>query len=243
MFRGRRFAKPVLALLAAGVLVLVISGCAYFKTGSLAVSQPAAVGSVRVHFVLCTTGKEICSANEDNETVQYLIGIAVPSGSTPPASFTAVPLKGGAPITFTRSDEVASEMAAAAASLQKLFAGAGTPKEKEEAEAVKALLGGEWPPAGMQGVGYISGAVTEAENANLEWSVDAEFGLPTAAGGAPFTGPFGTAIAYGFREVSGTMPSSRPVHCIRYEEGVTSKEGDAFCGGTVQQVQTGTSDL
>lgn len=242
MLRSRRIAKPVLALIAACALALVITGCAYFKTGSLAGSQPGAVGSVRVHFVLCTSGKEVCSANEDTEALQYLIGIAVPPGSTPPASFTAVPLKGGSPIIFTRSDEVASEMAAAAASLQKLFEGAGTPKEKEEAEQIKALIGGPWPPSGMQGAGYISGPVTELEGANLEWSVDADFGLPAGSGSAPFTGPFGAAIAFGFREVE-KLPANRPVRCVRFEESVKPEEGDAFCGGTVQSVQVGTSDL
>jgi hypothetical protein len=242
MFRGRRVVKPVLALIAVAALAFVIVGCANFKAGSLAGTQPAGIGSVRVHFVLCTVGKEVCSANEKNETLQYLVGIAVPAGSTPPASFTAVPLKGGSPIAFTRSDEVASEMAAAAASLQKLFEGAGTQKEKEEAEQIKTLLGGPWPPSGMQGVGYISAPVAEAEAANLEWSVDADFSLPAGSGGAPFTGPFGAAIAYGFREVE-ALPASRPVHCIRFDESVKEEEGDAFCGGTVQQVQVGTSDL
>lgn len=243
MFRGRRVAKPIVALIATAALGLVIAGCANIKAGSLAGSQPGGVGSVRVHFVLCTVGKtEPCGATEKNETLQYLVGIAVPAGSTPPANFTAVPLKGGSPIAFTRSDEVASEMAAAAASLQKLFEGAGTQKEKEEAAALKTVLGGPWPPSGTQGVGYISAPVTEAEGANLEWSVDADFGLPAGSGSSPYTGPFGAAIAYGFREV-GKLPASRPVHCIRFEGGVKSEEGDAFCGGTVQQAQIGTSDL
>ena len=244
MFRGRRVAKPVFALIAVALLAFVIAGCAYFKAGSLTGSQPAGIGSVRVHFVLCTTGtKEACAANEKTETLQYLVGIAVPAGSTPPASFTAVPLKGGSPIAFTRSDEASSEMASAAASLQKLFEGAGTPKEKEEAAALKTVLGTAWPPSGMQGFGYISGSVTEPEGANLEWSVDTEFSLPAGSGGAPFTGPFGEAIAFGFREVKEGLPASRPVRCIKFEEGVKPEEGAAFCGGTVQQAQVGTSDL
>lgn len=225
MFRGRRVTKPVFALIAVAVLALVITGCAFFKSGSLTGSQPAGIGSVRVHFVLCTTGKEVCSTNEEStETLQYLVGIAVPAGSTPPAGFTAVPLKGGSPITFTRSDEVGAEMAAAAASLQKLFEGAGTPKEKEEAEKLKTVLGSAWPPSGMQGIGYISAPVTETEGANLEWSVDTEFSLPAGSGGAPFTGPFGTAIAYGFREVTEELPASRPVRCIKFEGSVTPEK-------------------
>lgn len=239
MFRGRRLAKPVFALIAVALLAFVIAGCAYFKTGSLTGSQPAGIGPVRVHFALCTAGEGVCTPNEATNTVQYLIGIAVPPGSTPPASFTAAPLKGGAPIVFTRNDEVASQMAASAASLQKLYEEA-SPTEKEQVEAIKTLLGTAWPPSGMQGVGYISAPVTETKGANLEWSVDTEFGLPA---GSPYTGPFGAAIDYGFREVTEKQPASRPVHCVSYEKGATPAEGDAFCGGTLQQAQIGTSDL
>jgi hypothetical protein len=244
MFRGRRFAKPVLVLIAAAAVAVVVSGCAFVKPGSLSVSQPGGVGTVRVHFVLCTVGGEVCGVNtESTETLQYLAGIAVPAGSTPPASFTATPVGAGLPITFTRDDLVASEMTASSATLEALYSTAVTPKEKEEAQQLKAFLGGAWPPAGLQGFGYISGPVLEVEGQNLEWSVDADFGVPAAAGGAPFTGPFATGIAFGFREVTAKQPASRPVHCIRFQKGVEPSEGDAFCGGTSQQGQTGTSDL
>jgi hypothetical protein len=244
MILNRRLAKPVLALAAAAAVAFVISGCAFVKPGSLTVSQPGGIGSARVHFVLCTVGKEACGVNtEGTETLQYLAGIAVPAGSTPPATFTATPVGAGLPITFTRDDLVASEMAASSATLEALYSTAVTPKEKEEVAQLKAFLGGAWPPAGLQGFGYLSDPVLEVEGQNLEWSVDADFGVPVAAGGAPFTGPFATGIAFGFREVTVKQPASRPVHCIRFQKGVEPSEGDAFCSGTSQQAQVGTSDL
>jgi hypothetical protein len=244
MLRGRRFVKPALALLAAGAVALAAGGCAFPKPDSLALSQPQGIGSVRVHFTICTTGgSEFCGPNKTDETLQYLVGIAVPPGSVPPASFTATPIGGGAPIVFTRDDEVVLELAASAAAIQKLIAEAETPEEKEEVEELKPLLGGPWPPSGLQGAGYLSAPVPEAKGTAGEWSLDPEFGLPTGAGGGPFPGPFATAVAWGKREVSGGQPASRPVHCIRLEVGSKPKEGDAFCSGAVEQGQVGTADL
>src|SRR5262249_48276614 len=45
------------------------------------------------------------------------------------------------------------------------------------------------------------------------------------------------------REVTAKQPASRPVHCVRFEEGAKSAEGDALCTGTLQSGQVGTSDL
>lgn len=245
MFRDRRFAKSVLALSAAAVLALAISGCAFVKPGSLAVSQPGGIGSVRVHFVICTVGgAEFCGPNETEAgTLQYLVGIAVPPGSVPPATFTAVPIKGGAPIVFTRNEEVAAELTASSAAQQKVIGEAKTPEEAEEAKEFNALIGGLWPPSGLQGVGYLSAPVAEAKGDDGEWSVEADFGLPIAADGSPFGGPFATGIAMGFREVSAGQPASRPVRCLKIEAGPEPQESEAFCGGSVQQSQLGTSDL
>jgi hypothetical protein len=242
---GRRFAKPVLLLIAVGVIALVVGGCAFIKPGSLVLSQPRGIGSVRVHFTLCTLGGEGCGASEEEtETFQYLLGIAVPPGSVPPASFTAVPVGGGAPIVFTRSEEVVPEMTASAVAIQKLFSEAKTQKEKEEAEKFKPLLGGPWPPIGLQGVGYLSAPVLEAKGATGEWSVDTEFGLPTVAGGGPFPGPFATGIAFGTRVVGAGQPATRPVHCFRAEPGAKPPlESEAFCSGSIQEGQIGTADL
>jgi len=243
--RVRRFARPALALIAAGALVLAVAGCSIVKPGSFTVGQPGGVGSVRVHFNLCTTDTlAACGPNgSEAETLQYLVGIAVPPGSTPPASFTAVPVGGGAPITFTRNDEVAPEMAASSVAIQKLLAQAETPEEKAEAEAFRQVLGDLWPPSGLEGVGYLSTTVQEFKEQSVEWSVDADFGLPAGASGAPFAGPFNGAIAFGIRVVSGTAPESRPVRCIKLEGEVMPNESEAFCSGTTQRAQVASADL
>ena len=245
--RGRRLAKPAVALVAAVAVAIAISGCAYLKPGSLAVSQPQAVGSAHVHFVLCTVGGEaVCGPATEAGTIQYVLGIAVPEGSAPPATITATPVGGGASVAFTRNDEVASELAAAAAVTQKFLSQftPKTPKEVEELKQIQSVFGGAWPPPGMQAVGYLSTPVQEVKGSSVEWSVDADFGLPVPAGGAPFAGPFAAAVAFGDRLVDPEFPASRPVHCLRLEEGGSSPaKGDAFCGGSVQQVEVGTSDL
>ncbi len=244
MIRARRFAKPVLALIAVGAVALVVAGCAFVKPGSLAVSQPAGIGSVRVHFIFCTVGgSEFCGPNEEDETLQYLIGIAVPPGSVPPASFTAVPIGGGAPLVFTRNDEIPPEMAAASVTLQKTLKEAESPEEKKLAEEIEKMFGAIWPPSGLQGIGYLSSPSQEVKGQATEWSVDADFGLPTAADGGPFPGPFATAIAEGFRVVSSEQPATRPVHCVRFEGTTSIQESEAVCFGGAPQVQAGTSDL
>jgi hypothetical protein len=241
-----RITRTALALIAAGALALLVAGCAFVKPGSLSLSQPSGIGAVRVHFILCSLGEGGgCSTKNEEEsaTVQYLVGIAVPPGSTPPQTFTATSTKGGAPIAFTRNEEVTPEITAASASLQK-FISEGTQKEKEEAEALKPILGGPWPPPGLQGFGYLSATVEEVKGQNVEWTVDADFGLPPAAqGGNPFTGPFATGLAFGFRLAEGAQSPGRPVHCIRYSKSEPPKESDAFCSGSVGEAQLGTSEL
>jgi hypothetical protein len=134
-------------------------------------------------------------------------------------------------------------MAASAAVLQKLLAEVKTPKEAEEAAKFKELFGGPWPPSGLQGVGYLSAPVVESKGASTEWSIDADFGLPVAANGSAFSGPFAAGIAIGFREVSVSQPASRPIRCVRFEPGQEPADGEAFCSGSVQEGQFGTSDL
>lgn len=231
MSRLRRHSKPLIALAALAALALVFSACAFFKPGSLALSQPGGVGSVRVHFTLCTEPEPNCSPSEDTEELQYLLGIAVPPGSVPPATVTAVPVGGGSPLVFTLNNEVATEIAAASANLKKLAEKEG---EGDQAPPV-------WPPAGLQGVGYLSNAHLEQKGVQYEWNVDADFGLPAAADGSPFSGPFATGLSLGFREVSPAQSSSRPVDCWRFES--EPAESDAFCFGTAEQGQVGTSDL
>lgn len=231
MSRLRRPAKPLIVLAALMAMALVFSACAFLKEGSLSLSQGGGIGSVRVHFALCTEPKPDCSPNEETEEVQYLLGIAVPPGSAPPATVTAAPVGAGSPLVFTRSDEVATEIAAASANLKKIA------EEKGEGDKAPPV----WPPAGLQGVGYISNAQLEQEGVQTEWNVDADFGLPVAADGSPFPGPFVTGLAFGSREVSPAQPANRPVHCWRFE--AEPQESEAFCAGTVMEGQIGTADL
>jgi hypothetical protein len=231
--RLRRPTKPLVALAAFAALVLALSGCFYFKPNSLSVSQPGGIGSARVHFVICTNSIPDCQPEEDEETVQYLLGIAVPPRSTPPQTITATS-PSSAPIVFTLNEQVASEMAAASPSIQQVL------DESEAKPEERQLVGGPWPPSGLQGVGYLSGPVQEINGATREWSVDADFGLPVATDGSPFAGPFTAAIAMGFRGVNGEFPADRPVHCVRSEG---DPKDSAICLGTNQQSQAGTSDL
>jgi hypothetical protein len=231
----RRRSKFLVLLVAVAGLAAALSACAFFKPHSLTLAQPNGIGSVHVRFELCTEAKEAkCEPNSQSPEAQYLLGIAVPKGSVAPSTVTAQPTTPGtAPIVFSRNDEVAAEMTASTAKFAEL--GEPTPEEQE-------LGTRPWPPAGMEGIGYLSAPYQEQKEAG-EWTVDADFGLPVPGDGSPFTGPFSSAIALGWREVSPENPASRPVHCARFEEGMGVDPEDAFCAGTAQEAQIGTSDL
>ena len=186
---------------------------------------------MRVHFALCTIGGTFCGPNKKKNRFNTWQESRRLPGSVPPASFTATPIGGGTPIVFTRNEEVAPEFAASSVVLQKTLSEATSPEEKEEVEALKPIIGEAWPPAGTQGFGYLSTPVQEVKAQAAEWSVDADFGLPTAADGAPFPGPFTSSIALGFRVVSGAQSPTRPVRCIRIQEGTKPVESESFCGG------------
>lgn len=236
MSRLRRPAKPLVAVFALIAVALVFSACAYFKPGSLSLSQPGAIGPARVHFVLCTEPEPNCRPSDTEGTLQYLLGIAVPPGSTPPQTVTATPLNGGPPIVFTLNEEVSRAIAASSPGNQRLLEEEGAPPE------VLQVVGGAWPPSGLQGVGYLSAPIQETKGPTLEWSVDADFGLPVAADGSPFAGPFATGVAFGFRPVTSELPANRPVRCAQIES-ESVEDGTAVCGGNTQQQQIGTSDL
>jgi hypothetical protein len=222
----RRRSKYLVLLVAAVGLALALSACALFKAGSLSVSQPGGIGSARVHFVLCSNPKgEACTPEEGEEEFQYLLGLAVPPGSSAPSTITATPSAGGSPIVFSRNDQVAPEIAAATA-----FA-------REKNSEVEA-----WPPAGLEGVGYLSNAVREVKDSTVEWNANADFGLPVPADGGPFAGPFKVVPAYGVRFVDSENPPDRPVHCVRFEGGEPDLS-DAFCGPLEEAAEVATSDL
>jgi hypothetical protein len=231
----RRLSKPLVVLVALAVLVLALSACAFIKPGSLSVSQPGGIGAARVHFVLCTIDeKGNCGPNEPKvfgENIQYMLGIAVPKGAVAPATLTAQPTTPGAgPIVFNRNDQVAAEMAAASAKL------AATELGEEEGFR-------PWPPAGLEGVGYLSAPVQDQKGPAEEWSVDADFGLPAAADGSAFNGPFATALDMAVREITPEHSADEPVHCWNFEEEFKKENGEAICLFTVEEAEVGTSDL
>jgi hypothetical protein len=215
----RRLAKPTLVLFALAGLAFALSACALFKEGSLQMSQPAGIGNVRVHFAICTDPKgSDCNPNTSKGQFQYLLGISVPKGSAPPATITAAPVAGGAPIVFSRNDQVAQEIADASAGTEK-----------------------PWPPAGSEGVGYLSSVYSEEAGVEMEWTVDADFGLPPAADGGSSGGPFSTVIFYGARGVDDGAPETRPVHC--YRAGSEKAEETFAACGFAAEGSVGTSDL
>lgn len=238
MSRLRRPAKPLIALAAVIAVAIVFSACAYFKSGSLVLSQAGGIGPAHIHFVLCS-GPDVegegCQPASNTEDLQYLLGIAVPPGSVVPQTVTAVPVGGGGPIVFTRNDEVAPQMAASSSAIEKLAKEEGAPSGIPGTQA--------WPPAGLEGIGYLSGPQHENENELNEWNVDVDVALPTPAEGAPYPGPFATALAYGARQVNAEYPSSRPVRCAIIENETMPDPSSAICPGVGLQGQVGTSDL
>jgi hypothetical protein len=219
----RRSRKPVLALFAAVVLALVISACAEFKDGSLSVTQPGEVGPVRVHFELCTASSAGpgCQPNAENGQSQYMLGIAVPQGSTAPATITAQPVGEGAPIVYSRNDEVA----------QKIAEEESTPEEP-------------WPPAGTEAVGYLSAVFNEEEGSLREWTVDTDFGLPSGADGGSYAGPFSTYVATGWRRVDSTFTADRPIECNESTPAPGGSGNETISNCSLQEeAEVGTSDL
>lgn len=238
MSRLRRSTKPLIALAAVIVAALVLSACAYFKSGSLVLSQAGGIGPAHVHFVLCS-GPDVegagCQPSSNTEDLQYLFGIAVPPGSAVPQTVTAIPTGGGSPIVFTRNDEVAPQFAASSSALEKLAKEEGAPAEFPGTQA--------WPPAGLEGIGYLSNPQHENENELNEWNVDVDVALPTPAEGAPYPGPFATALVYGARQVNSESPSNRPVRCAIIENETMPDPSSAICPGVGLKGQVGTSDL
>jgi hypothetical protein len=122
------------------------------------------------------------------------LALAVPKGSTPPATVKAVPGPGAFAIEYTRNQEVATRFA-----------------EEEGTEETP------WPPPGTEIVGYLSNLVSEKYGEEAEWTIDADFGLPTAADGGSYGGPFAAAVGTGWREVREGLPADRPINCSEAE--------------------------
>jgi hypothetical protein len=202
----RRLAKPVLALVALAALAVVLSARAVYRPGSFSLSQPSGLGNAKLHFAFCLgldSEETNCAETGSEAEGQVLLGVAVPKGATVPPTIVAKPTKGGPEIAFTRNDQVAQEIAAASQ-------GSETP----------------WPPAGTEGIGYISGVYKEAPGL-WEWTVDAEFGLPAGTDGGLFGGPFPVSLWIGSRYANEFEPADRPVNCVL--EGELLNPGDAEC--------------
>jgi hypothetical protein len=214
---------PRLLILAAAfvALAVTISACAAYKPGSFQVSQPAGIGDVRFHLELCSEDEELsseeaCNPGDRTGQAQLMLAFAVPKGSTVPATVTAAPGPGATPIVYSRNQEVAGRVA-----------------ELERAEGEPA-----WPPPGSEIVGYLSGVVEEKEGEELEWTIDANVGLPAAADGGSFGGPIGAALATGWRAVEAGLPADRPINCFEGEPPFLT----GFCG-IDEELQAGVSDL
>lgn len=225
----RRAAKPALVLIAFAVLAASLSACAVYKEGSLQISQPGGVGSVRVHFELCTDPTlGGCAANEDEGQSQYLLMLRVPKGTAAPATVTANPVSGGAPIVYSRNDEVGR-------AYEQLIRDYSTAIENPQ----------EWPPAGTETVGYLSAVFSEEKGATREWVADADLGLPAAADGGSYGGPFVLEMATGWRSVNPGAPADRPVVCWSPLNGEPQdEEKDTYCLPNEEEPPSlGTSDL
>jgi hypothetical protein len=185
--------RGAVAAFAVALIAVVLSACALYKPGSFGGSQPQGIGPVHLGFTLCTENgaEEICTpAAEANET-QEIVAFAVPKSSDPPQSFSAAPTSAGPTLAFTRNQEVSQQ----AAEL--------TPEEGKPA----------WPPAGDEVVGYLSNVYTTNNGDNLEWKLDAGFGLPSGSDGGSFNSILTAGLVTGFRAIEESLPSSRPVEC------------------------------
>lgn len=213
-----RVAKPLLVVAGLGVLAAFLAGCVIVKPGSLQLSQPGEIGSVRVQFELCSSDtfafSETCGPNEDSGQAQLMLAVAVPPGTTAPATIAAAPVAGAAPFAYHRNQEVAQAVAEAAA---------------EELEA-------SWPPPDSEVVGYLSEPIQELSEASQEWTVAGAFGLPSLPDGS-YGRTFSTAIVWGWRVVNPELPADRPVDCTEAEA-----PGPTYCFG-VQAAEIGVSDL
>jgi len=195
-------------------LAVVASGCVGYKPDTFGVSQVGGIGAVKFHLGLCSaerkTTSKSCVPVDETNQGQSILGFVVPKGSVAPATLTAVPGPGATAIKYSRNDGVAD-----------------------------AVNGEELPP-NTELVGYLSEVISEKAGDNFEWSVDAEFGLPTAADGGSFADTFKTSGVVGWRVVDGSHPPDRPIACTETEPPDIIVSG---CSSTGDFIEYGVSDL
>lgn len=203
---ARRLRKPALALAVFAAIAVTLTACAYLKPGSLQVTQPGEIGSVRIHMVFCSAiSSGVCAVPSESEEGQTFLAIAVPKGTIAPDTFAAVAEPpSGPPLVFRRNQS-------AAEALGRLKAEGTDPP---------------WPPAGSELIGYLSDVMPGQEGEKVEWTVNPEFGLPVPADGGPYGGAFLVALAIGQRNADGKSPTDleRPAYCPIGEEESTREE-------------------
>lgn len=199
-----RLVRIAAALTTLAGLALGASGCDVLKQESFAVSQPKAVGPVRVHFEICTSDfnayaesgyNDECPARVEDGQAQDFFALALPAGTVPPPTITAVPKSdslGAKPIVFTQSKAIAEK--------------AAEPFGEQPAE---------YPP-GSELTGYISPVFEEKAGEDFEWNVDVDLKLPSTP--SPYAGPYEAGIWFGWRRISNEKPESRPINCAEYED-------------------------
>jgi hypothetical protein len=216
--------RATLLTLAAAVLAAVLSACAIYKEGSLAVTQPGGIGPVHVHFTLCSSEESTsgpgCSPYSGDAEAQLMVALAIPTGFSAPTELHAVPRHGGSPLALSPNREVAERVAE-------------IPPEEE---------GQVWPPAGTTVVGYLSGVFSEHAGEEQEWDIDTDFALPAAADGGSYVGRFPLGLATGWRRVDASHPSSRAVSCTEYEGTPPAITPLGGCG-IADEAAIGVSDL
>lgn len=213
----RNHSRSAFAFTASAILALALGGCTLFKPGSLQLAQLQGIGSVSVHFGLCTRAstEEPCETNPTEGQSQYMLGIAIPRGATAPQELRAKSPNGGAAIAYVRNEEVTQAID----------------------EATRKEEGKPWPPPGSDAVGYLSGVFNEEPGSNREWAIDATIGLPDGA--EPFAGPFRVDVIVGWRRVDGTHSADRTVNCY---EPVGMSDATAICAPG-EEKELGTADL
>ncbi len=192
----RKPLRYILVLGAFAALVVGLSACAAYKAESFSIGQPGGVGSVRVHFVLCSseTGEDNgigdCEGAEETETSQTILSLTVPKGWSGPASFEVPSSTHGPTLRFTRNQEVSEYF---------LF--------QPEGES--------GPSSTYENVGYLSAPFEEIEGERNEWDVNVDF-TPPEAGGVPYAGTFEDEIGVGWREIDDAegLTANRPIDCF-----------------------------
>ena len=215
MLRLNGLRRAALGLVAASALLL--SGCVVILSESSV--QLQTIGKVRITTVICATdvsqgqhlgcpdGGNSNSDAPDDRRGQLLMGYRIPEGTVAPASFRAsAPQPAIGTITFSKSSTFTNQL-----------------------ETLSPA------PGGQEWVGYLSNdfdydagppcpssPCPPPEPAELHrLTVAAEFGLPRNSDGGPYRGPFRFLTTVGAREVTSSLPASRPVQC-----GQTITDGD-----------------